>query len=343
MHNQFIRRSTHCLLAAAFALGLAACTDQQPAAETPDQDTGDNAAMTMRDGDAPVPPTAADSADRASSNTPDPASRAASEAPEPADPPESNDPPPTLSDNTRKLIAKVISQTQRGSRGIDSLIQGLAGLPDDRLHEYGTMLYEQRLEQGGLITEGPYAQRAEQLAKPVLELGTRDFDYTISVVESDVINAFATAGGYIYLHTALMDALTDQQLTFVIGHEVAHVELQHTDSVFTYADRLGLLAGDDAAWVAAALLSQHIGVGYSEDQEFEADAWGLQKTLPLGVTAKDAIQTFELLAKTSGESLEKPQESETVLDELARQRDQHYKTHPPSRDRIQQIKNLSNP
>lgn len=246
-----------------------------------------------------------------------------------------------LNDETRRLIALVIKQAQGGTRAVDGVFQAFAGLTDGRLHQYGKMGYDQRLASGEIVRKGPYVERAERLAQDILKLGKRNFKYTISVVDSPVVNAFATAGGYVYLHTGLMDALDDDQLRFVIGHEVGHIELRHTDSVLTYADRMGLLAGDDAASIVAMLLSQHIGVGYSEAQELEADAWGINKTRGLGVTADDAIKTFEILAKSAGESLEEEKEAETILEELERQRDHHYRTHPASRERIAQARSLA--
>lgn len=246
-----------------------------------------------------------------------------------------------LNDETRELIATVIIQAQGGSRAIDNVFQAVAGLTDEKLHSYGKVWYDNRVKADEVVKEGPYVERAQKLAKPVLALGKRKFPYKVTVIESDVVNAFATAGGYIYLHTGLMDALDDEQLRFVIGHEIGHIEERHTDSVLTYADRVGLLAGENAAAVIATLLSQHIGVGYSEAQELEADKWGLLNTLDLGVTAEDAIGTFKILAESTGESLEEEKEAETVLEELARQRDNHYRTHPPSRERIKQIEELT--
>ncbi|MEM9881452.1 MAG: M48 family metallopeptidase [Planctomycetota bacterium] len=249
----------------------------------------------------------------------------------------------TLDRNTRRLIARAVRQAQRGSRLLDGLVQEAAGLDDDELRRCGRLIRDFYAEEGALIERGPYAERADRLARPVIAKARRGFDYQVRPVASDTLNAFATAGGFIYLHTALMDRLDDAQLTFVIGHEVAHVELGHTDSPWTYAERLGLLTGDNVSLVVMTILSQHVGVGYSEDQEFEADAWGFVETRDLGVTAADAIGTFELLARAANESLAPADEPETVFEELETQLANHYRTHPPSRERIEQIRDLAVP
>jgi predicted Zn-dependent protease len=54
------------------------------------------------------------------------------------------------------------------------------------------------------------------------------FTYTVQVVDADVINAFATAGGYVYLYTGIMKFLDNEaQLAGVLAHELAHVAHRH--------------------------------------------------------------------------------------------------------------------
>lgn len=242
------------------------------------------------------------------------------------------------SPSAQRLIAQAVRQAQRGTRLFDGLIQQVAGLDDDELGDCGELAHDAHVDEGKLLTEGPYVERAERLAGPVFELAQRPFTWTVSVIEDDTLNAFATAGGYVYLHTGLMDALDDGQLTFVLGHEVGHIELAHTDSVWTYAQRLGLLTGPGISGLAMALLSQHVGAGYSELQELEADAWGVEKTAPLGVAPADAIASFEILAAEAGDSIEEEPEPANVLEELERQRRDHYRTHPPAAERIARMK-----
>jgi beta-barrel assembly-enhancing protease len=48
--------------------------------------------------------------------------------------------------------------------------------------------------------------------------------FTFDVYKNGPVNAFATPGGYIYISDALVDALDESELAFVLGHEVAHIE-----------------------------------------------------------------------------------------------------------------------
>ena len=52
--------------------------------------------------------------------------------------------------------------------------------------------------------------------------------YTASVIPSDIPNAFALPGGYVYITSSLFDQLeTEAELAAIMGHEVAHVDLKH--------------------------------------------------------------------------------------------------------------------
>lgn len=246
-----------------------------------------------------------------------------------------------LNEETIELIATVIKQAQGGTQFIDGLFQAAAGLSDEKLYGYGKMFYDLHLEGKELVTKGPYVERAVKVAEPMFKIGTREFKYTISVVDSEAINAYATAGGFVYLNKGLMDVLNDKQLLFVIGHEVAHVELRHTDSIWTYASRLGLLTGDNLGMVVASLMKQHIQAGFNEEQELDSDEWGFLKSKAMGVSGKDAIQAFVILAESHGREIKEEEDSETVVEELEKQVDHHYRTHPSSFERIKQIERLS--
>lgn len=59
-------------------------------------------------------------------------------------------------------------------------------------------------------------------------LGKNHEDYTVEVVESEQINAFATLGNKIVVNTALIEYLdTEVGLAFVIAHELGHLERHH--------------------------------------------------------------------------------------------------------------------
>src|SRR3989344_7738075 len=56
----------------------------------------------------------------------------------------------------------------------------------------------------------------------------RDIPYRFAVLNSDILNAFAAPGGYIFVTRGLLAALKDEsQLACVLAHEVAHITQRH--------------------------------------------------------------------------------------------------------------------
>ncbi|MFQ4140875.1 M48 family metallopeptidase [Chlorogloeopsis sp. ULAP02] len=100
------------------------------------------------------------------------------------------------------------------------------------------------------------------------------------VVQDSSINAFATTGGYVYVHTGLIRAADNEdQLASVIAHEIAHIcnddvvnRLRQTQLVQGAAS----LAGLNRSQLAAVAYKVAVDLPNSREAEFRADAKGLQ-------------------------------------------------------------------
>ena len=111
---------------------------------------------------------------------------------------------------------------------------------------------------------------------------------TVTVLDTDVVNAFALPGGYIYVTRGLMAlANNEAELAGVIGHEIGHVAARHTAQRLSWA-RLAELAitvvdASTAHLEYGALATNLSGVaahavvaGYSREQEIESDTLGVR-------------------------------------------------------------------
>src|SRR4051812_5127087 len=57
----------------------------------------------------------------------------------------------------------------------------------------------------------------------------RDLPWKFAVVNTDVVNAFALPGGYIYVNRGVLTrAASESELASVLGHEIEHVVLRHS-------------------------------------------------------------------------------------------------------------------
>lgn len=123
-------------------------------------------------------------------------------------------------------------------------------------------------------------------------LGNARDDFTVTLLNSPVNNAFAIPGGYVYVTRQLLALMNDEaELAGVLGHEVGHVAAQHSEKRQKAAQRnsiIGLLGQIGAAVLlgdgAAGQLGQQVfGTGtqlltlkYSRKQEEEADDLGVR-------------------------------------------------------------------
>jgi predicted Zn-dependent protease len=58
--------------------------------------------------------------------------------------------------------------------------------------------------------------------------GGADIEFTFRVVNDPTINAYAAAGGFVYVNTGLLDILqSEDELAALLGHEIAHVNRSH--------------------------------------------------------------------------------------------------------------------
>ena len=134
-----------------------------------------------------------------------------------------------------------------------------------------------------------------------------DLPFTFTVLNSDVVNAFALPGGYVYVTTGLMALANDEaELAGVIGHEIGHVTARHTAERYSQAviaqlgvGLLGAVTGSQAAGDLAGLGAGAYLSGYSRGQESDADMLGVRYMARAGYDT-GAMASF--LSSLAGES-----------------------------------------
>jgi len=158
--------------------------------------------------------------------------------------------------------------------------------------------------------------------------------FTIKVVESDEINAFALPGGFFYVNSGLILAADDEsELAGVMAHEIAHVAARHGTEQASKAELINFASiplifmggvGGFALRQAAGFLIPMQFLQFSRKDESEADYFGLQYLYRTGYDPGAAVSFFEKLqAKESA----KPGSVSKM-----------FSTHPPTGDRIETSK-----
>ncbi len=132
----------------------------------------------------------------------------------------------------------------------------------------------------------------------------REFAWEMHIIQDDnVLNAFATPGGYIYVYTGLIKYLDNvDDLAGVLGHEIAHADLRHSSrnlqKQYGVTILLSLLLGEDPsqlAQIAAQLAGSLAGLKFSREFESEADARSVDYLANTAYACDGAASFFEKL------------------------------------------------
>jgi predicted Zn-dependent protease len=200
--------------------------------------------------------------------------------------------------------------------------------------QLSTISPQQEVAIGGQINQGLLESGKVKLSKDarinqyVQEIGQQlaatsdrpDLPYTFQVVRDNSINAFATMGGFVYLHTGLIKTTDNEaELASVIAHEIGHIVGRHSiTQLRNTALAQGLLSAaglETKTWVQLAVNLAY-NLPNSRKDELEADRLGLNNLAEAGYAPTAMISLMGKLAQQGGST-------PTILS-----------THPATGDRI---------
>lgn len=158
----------------------------------------------------------------------------------------------------------------------------------------GAEAHPQLLQEFGGAMTGAQANYVEKIGKDIAVqsgLSNARGDFTVSLLNSPVNNAFAIPGGYVYVTRQLAALMNNEaELAGVLGHEVGHVAARHAQKRQSAAQRNSIL-GALGSILSGAILgngslgqigqqifssgSQLLTLKYSRGQETEADNLGI--------------------------------------------------------------------
>jgi metalloprotease len=161
-----------------------------------------------------------------------------------------------------------------------------------------------------------YAKRLAKLTTKLVNYDGMKLDYKVYM--SDTVNAFAMADGTVRVYSGLMDLMSDDELRFVIGHEIAHVKLGHSASAIkaAYLTSSGVKAVSAAAANSKtgsavmnlggdqlkAVFGKAITSAHSRSHESESDAYSVKFMKANKIPTKAASSALLKLAKGSSSS-----------------------------------------
>lgn len=169
----------------------------------------------------------------------------------------------------------------------------------------GRDLARQVEESSRLVTDPQVVEYVNRIGQNLVRNSDSRVPFTIKVIDSDEVNAFALPGGFFYVDSGLiLVAESEAELAAVMAHEIAHVAARHAtknmtkQQIWNMASIPLMFIGGPAGYAIAEIASIAVPLGFlkfSRDAEREADVLGLQYDYAAGYDPQAFVQFFEKL------------------------------------------------
>ncbi len=213
--------------------------------------------------------------------------------------------------------------------GSDKFFGWLGGSQEKEI-AIGRQLALQVEQQSKLVEDPIVTEYVNRVGQNIVLHSDAKLPFTIKVIDSDEVNAFALPGGFFYVNRGLILAADNEaELAGVMAHEIAHVCARHAmenqgkGTFINYAAMAGIIFGGP---IVSGILQNGGGIlaglaslKFSRGAENEADNLGVQYLYASGYDPMAMSTMFEKLAS---QNKKKP----GTIQKL-------FSTHPPSEQR----------
>src|SRR5467141_763374 len=268
--------------------------------------------------------------------------------------PQSQDPPPPAQDPAKTPPpAQQQTQQQTGSQPVQqkdtvtpknsredveaignrNVGKGMNLYSLEREISLGKSLAQEVERSSKLIDDPVVTEYVNRVGQNLVRNSDARVPFTIKVIDSDEINAFALPGGFFYVNSGLiLHAMEESELAGVMAHEISHVTARHGTKNATKGElmqlaTIPLILLGPGGWAGYGIyqgLNLAIPVTYlkfSRDAEREADFLGLQYMYKAGYDPNSYVTFFE---RIQADEKRRPGTIPKV-----------FSTHPPTPERIE--------
>ena len=218
--------------------------------------------------------------------------------------------PQVTAANTSKVLDTKDDPTQIGKRkinnGSDKLFGWLGGSQEKEM-AIGRQLALQVEQQAKLVEDPLITEYVNRVGQNVVLHSDAKVPFTIKVIDSDEVNAFALPGGFFFVNKGLILAADNEaELAGVMAHEIAHVAARHAmenqgkGTLINYGALAGIIFGGPIVSTVlqngGGILAGLASLKFSRNAETEADKLGVQYLFASGYDPTAMSTMFEKLA-----------------------------------------------
>ncbi|HQR36333.1 MAG TPA: M48 family metallopeptidase [Blastocatellia bacterium] len=188
-------------------------------------------------------------------------------------------------------------------------------LSEEEEMKMGEQVHQELLKQVRLVDDRALNDYVNRLGQSLARRSERpNIPWRFYVVNDKAINAFATLGGRVYVHSGLIAATTSEaQLASVMGHEIGHIVGRHGLENVKKAQKLGMFAigativgaifggqgGAQAGEAIGSLVAGGFLMKHSREAEREADFLGLYNIKNAGYNTGGMVEMFQMLQQVT--------------------------------------------
>ena len=194
----------------------------------------------------------------------------------------------------------------------------------------------QQVERSSKLVDDPVvSEYVNRVGQNLVRNSDAKVPFTIKVIDSDVVNAFALPGGFFYVNSGLiLRADSEAEVAGVMAHEIAHVAARHgtrdaTKGQIAQLAMIPIMMLGPAGWAGYGIyegMQFAIPLSFlqfSREHEYEADYLGLQYMYKAGYDPNAFVTFFE---KIEAEEKRQPGTVPKI-----------FSTHPPTPERVAAI------
>ncbi len=219
------------------------------------------------------------------------------------------EPTPSATAASKPLSAKE-DPNQIGKRkinnGSDKLFGWLGGSQEKEI-QIGRTLAAQVEQQAKMVEDPIVTEYINRIGQNIVLHSDAKVPFTIKVIDSDEVNAFALPGGFFFVNKGLILAAENEaELAGVMAHEIAHVAARHAmenqgkGTLINYGALAGIIFGGPIVSTvlqnAGGIMAGLAGLKFTRGAETEADNLGVQYLYASGYDPLAMSTMFEKLA-----------------------------------------------